>query len=280
MMVREASIDFAVELRHLAPEAAVKPRRQHAGDAVAAIDGDAHRPRELDVADDALDVRIEHVALALLAGPRLEIACLDTRAKPLYFIAVERGAGDHHLQAVVVRRVVAAADRDAAVAFQLVRREISDRRRRHADIDDAAPGRDDALGERGLQLGAGEAAVAADGESGCVPFAPERAEGAAALAHDRCGEAFADDAADVVGTKNFGGQFHGRKNSSSRRMSQSPGKPTWPPRPGSSSVTAAAALRVAAISAGSGRKGSLRALIKRVGTRICASHGPLDDELQ
>src|SRR5438477_328121 len=100
------------------------PRRQHAGDAIAAVDGDAHRPRELDVAGDALDVRVEHVALASLAGARLQLARFDARAQALDLIAVERGAGDDHLQAVVLRRVVAAADGDAAVAFQLVRREV------------------------------------------------------------------------------------------------------------------------------------------------------------
>ena len=57
MMVREVAVDVAEELDDVAAEAPIQLGRERAGDAVAAIDGDAHRPRELDVAGDAVEVR-------------------------------------------------------------------------------------------------------------------------------------------------------------------------------------------------------------------------------
>src|SRR5204863_415889 len=63
MVVREAPVDFAVELGDLAAEPPVEARGEHPGDAVAAVDGDLHRACELHVADDALDVGIEHIGL-------------------------------------------------------------------------------------------------------------------------------------------------------------------------------------------------------------------------
>src|SRR5207248_11001201 len=76
MVVREAAVDLAVELGDLAAEAPVEARRQHPGDAVAAVDRDLHRACELHVADDALDVGIEHIGLATLAAAGLEIPAL------------------------------------------------------------------------------------------------------------------------------------------------------------------------------------------------------------
>ena len=51
------------------PRRRIQRRREGAGDAVAAVDGDLHRPRELDVADDAVEVRRRDVVRAV-ACPR------------------------------------------------------------------------------------------------------------------------------------------------------------------------------------------------------------------
>ena len=88
MVVGEAAVDFAVQLGDFAAQAAIKPRREHASDAVAAVHRDAHRPRELHVAGDALDVRIEDVGLAARALAGLEIAALDARFQRLDLVAV------------------------------------------------------------------------------------------------------------------------------------------------------------------------------------------------
>ena len=280
MVVGEAPVHLAVELGHFAAQAPVEPRREHAGDAVAAVDREVHAPRELHVPGDALDIGVKHVRFAALARAGLEIAALDARAQRLDLIAVERFAGDHHLQAVVLGRVVAAAHGDAAAAAQVMRREVGNGRRRHADIDHVGARAGDAFGQRRDQLGARQPAVAAHREGRRVALASERAERPADVAHDRRRQAAADDAADVVGAKDLGGQLHARRNSISRRVSQPRAKPTCPPEGGSSSETQPAAPRVAASSARSGRNGSLRALMTSVGTRMRASHGPLDEDVQ
>src|SRR5207245_10240447 len=130
------------------------------------------------------------------------------------------------------------------------------------------------------QLGTREPAVAAHREGRGIALAPERAERAPDLAHDRGREALAHDAADVVGAEDFAGEFHVRKNSSRRRASHAPRKPTWPPVRGNSSNTPLAALAVAASSASSGRQGSLRALIASVGTWMRSSQAALQDAVE
>src|SRR5439155_13358219 len=114
MVVRKAPVHFAVQLLHLAAQPPVKPRREHAGDAVAAIDRDAKRTRQPYVARDALDVRIEDVGGAALAASLAWLSRLDPAAQLLHVFAPQRAACDHHLEAVVIGRVMAAGDGDAA----------------------------------------------------------------------------------------------------------------------------------------------------------------------
>src|SRR6185437_12951259 len=56
MMIRKAPVDVAEEQGDVAAEPPVEVGRECAGNAVAAIDGDAHRPREMNVAGDAIEV--------------------------------------------------------------------------------------------------------------------------------------------------------------------------------------------------------------------------------
>src|SRR3546814_7999294 len=55
-------------------------------------------------------------------------------------VAVQGLAADHDLEAVVVGRVVAARDRDAAAGVEVEGTEVHHRRGRQADVDDVAPG--------------------------------------------------------------------------------------------------------------------------------------------
>src|SRR6266849_777254 len=283
MMVRKAPVDLAVELGHLAAQAPVEPRREHAGDAVAAVDRDMERPRQLYVGGDALDIGVQHIRSAAFSRTGLELLFFNPAAQLLYVLAPERVARHHHLEAVVFGRIVAAAHRDAAATAQVMRGEVGDRRRRHADLDDAGARRREPVGQGSDELGPRQPAVAANREGRRAALAPERAERAADVAHDRGRKAAADHAADVVGTKDFGRQAQAAKNSRTRWGSQvrrpgngPTGNPAWPPVRGNSSSTQGAALRAAASMAGSGRKGSLRALITRVGTRTRLSQGPLE----
>ena len=70
MVIRERAIDVAEQLDHFGAHAAIQVARKRTGHAVAAVDRDLDRARQLDVADDALeaggaDVTAGVVAMAL-----------------------------------------------------------------------------------------------------------------------------------------------------------------------------------------------------------------------
>ncbi len=79
-------------------------------------------------------------------GP--EIERLDASSQTLDRLARERFAGQHHLQAVVLRRVVTAGHHHAAALMQLVHREVQHRCRTDADVGDVYTGGLQALGQR------------------------------------------------------------------------------------------------------------------------------------
>ena len=80
-----------------------------------------------------------------LSGPALVAALVRGLASTgLDVVAINRAAGQHHLEAVVVLRVVAARDLDARAATMLGARSghVVEHRRGHgADVDDIQPGR-------------------------------------------------------------------------------------------------------------------------------------------
>jgi len=114
---------------------------------------------------------------------------------------VQRVAADHHLQTVVVGRVVAAGDLHAGAGVEMEGGVVEHRRRRQADVDDLAAGGLQPLGEVLGQLGARQAPVAADHHTPLAAGLAGRAEGAADLAHDLRPQVLGHHPADVVGTK-------------------------------------------------------------------------------
>src|SRR6185369_14998106 len=102
MVIREIAVDLAEELDDLAAELAQQARRDDPGHAVAAVDRDAHGPRDLRVADNAIDIGIQHLRARFPPGKRSgQRARLDAFAYPLDFVARERVACDNHLEPVV-----------------------------------------------------------------------------------------------------------------------------------------------------------------------------------
>ena len=136
-----------------------------------------------------------------------EVVVGDALAQGLDQLAVQGLAAEHHLEAVVVRRVVAAGDRHARVATQLEGGEVGDRRRHAADVDDVDTGGADAVGQRASQGRAGEATIATDGNRRLLARACFGTEGVADGAHRVGGEGGVDDAANVVGLEDFGGGY-------------------------------------------------------------------------
>src|ERR1043165_2746446 len=218
---------------------------------------------------------------AFLSGAGAELLFLDSPSELLDVFPVQRVARHHDLEAVVLRRIVAAAHPPAAAGSQGMRREVGDRVRRHADVDHVRARRVQALGERRHELRAREPSVAAHREDRRLALPPQRAERAADVAHDFGRQAAADHAADVVGPENLGWNAHKFRNSKRCWGSQPrrPGNgaarnPAWPPVRGNSSTTHGAAFRAARSRSRSGRNGSLRALSTSVGTRMCSRYGP------
>ena len=95
--------------------------------------------------------------IALAAA--LETVARDALVKVLDG-AFGQGLPAHHdLEAVVVRRIVAAGHRHAATGIESVRRVIDDRRGHGAKIDHVDAGFAQSIGQRPRQLRAGKPAV-------------------------------------------------------------------------------------------------------------------------
>ena len=153
VVVREVAVDLGVQLGHVAAERAQDARRRRARDAVAGIDHDLHRRASL----QSPTMRCAVLGAGCPSSPTRPrpvhvVLGLDALAQALDLVAVDRAAGQHHLEAVVVLRVVAAGDLDAAVAAVLAARGghvVQHRRRHRADVDHVEPGRRQAADQRG-----------------------------------------------------------------------------------------------------------------------------------
>ena len=126
-------------------------------------------------------------------------------------LRLERVAGDRtrffadELHAVVLFRVVAGRDHDAAVEFEMSRRKVDHFRAALADIHDIAAGFREAANECIADGRTGQADVVADSDFLRVKQARENAA-------DAVSEVFVDvfriDAADIISTESLVAQFH------------------------------------------------------------------------
>jgi hypothetical protein len=163
----------------------------------------------VDVAGDAIAVRrIDVVRAHRAAGAALPAFGLHHAAQGLDVLAVDRAAGQHHLEAVVVARVVAARHLDAAAA-QRVRGKVQHGRGDHADVEHLhAGGHQPAPAPPPAR--AGQAPVAPHGHHALAQRQRLGAEGQAqALGHGLV-QGGGRGAADVVGLEDAGCHLHGR----------------------------------------------------------------------
>ena len=135
-MIREIAVDFAEEFLHRAAESAIEIGRGSAGDAVAAVDGDFHRSCELDAADDVFEIFGGDVFFAIAAGAAGKFAGLGACAQRRDGVTGKRFAGQHDLDAVVLRRVVRTGEHGARHGVEVVGGEVEHRRADAADVDD------------------------------------------------------------------------------------------------------------------------------------------------
>ena len=204
VVVGEIAVHFAEQLGYLAANRAQNGRGRCARHAIAAIDNNLDRPRQLDVADDARLIRLHHIG-RLAQATRFERPAfgLHGLAQVLDVVAINGATRQHHFEAVVVFGVVAASHLDAATA-QRVGCEVQHGRGDHADIDDGdarvlQPGHQ-CLG----QSGATQPAIAPHGNRG-LPFGQRhRAKRTTQAARDVFVDSRRHYAADVVGFEDAG----------------------------------------------------------------------------
>ena len=171
MMVGEIPVDFAIQLRHRAAQAAEQLGRGRAGDAVAAVDGDVHRSARASRRRRCAQVGFAHVGdVEYLPAPCAEFAA---------FHRAGAGAGCHRPRAsppasTIFRPLYSGGlwlpvTMTHAAAAEMVRGEIAHRRGRHADVDDVDARRAEALRQRARQRRPGQPAVAADRRPRLLP---------------------------------------------------------------------------------------------------------------
>ncbi len=213
MVIRESAVHFTEQLDHFAAHAAIQVARECTGHTVAAIDRDLDRACQLDVVYDALQVGGADVVGRIRTRRRSRGAVMldDALVQRGDRLAVDRFAGQHHLEAVIVRRIVAAGDHDAGRCVQHVGAEVDHRRGHYAQVDHVHAGCLQALRQRCGQFRAGQTAVTSYHH---LLFALSQcglAEGLADLPGHARVQGLADNAADVVGFEDGFGQGEHKK---------------------------------------------------------------------
>ena len=198
MVGREGPVDGLVQQHVPARQSRREPRHDAPGRAVAGVPADAEpragasllgKARDIGVLDSDLGDRAPALDKVTRGGERPE--------RPDAF--AEKGfARHHHLEAVIVRRVVRAGDHDARVEAQMVHGEIEHRRRPEADAGHVDAGGGKPFHQRRLQAGRTQPAVTAHRRA--LPAAPRQngAEGAAEGGRIRLRQGLADNAARIV----------------------------------------------------------------------------------
>ena len=197
MVVGEAPVDVGEQQVVLARQQLSELLDHPACRTVAGIPADpvraagiaCHQPPDIGV----LDVIVADGAFALFP-----VALGAHAAELLDVFAEERLVLQHHLEAVVVGRVMAAGDHDAAVDLQRRLGVIEHRRRPQADPHHVDAALRQALDQRRFELDRGDATVAAHRHAGAAGAAHDRAEAAADRGRIRRAQGFADHPADVI----------------------------------------------------------------------------------
>ena len=149
--------------------------------------------------------------------PSLQSPAAARCAELLDLRAEHRAALQQQLEAVVVGRVVAAGDLDAAVDVEIVGREIEHRRGAHADLHDVDPAFGQAADQRGFEHPANGCGRRGRRRSRRAPSScAKRGEGAAERISVGFGQRVADDPADVIFAQDGGVELCG----SSRCLTQ------------------------------------------------------------
>ena len=166
MVVGEVAIDFTEKLHHFAAQSAKNRGGRRARNAIARVDHNFHRPCQLDVSHDSRHVSGLYAVLGdgsrcnafttMQAGYKLgrQVVVDHSVMQRLNFVAINRASGQHHFEAVVVLRIVAAGYLDTRCAKR-AGSKVQHRRSHHADIQHIDTTGSQAAHERYRQRGAG-----------------------------------------------------------------------------------------------------------------------------
>src|SRR6185503_15195617 len=170
------------------------------------------------VLDHVVLVLAEDRPMLVRSGAAEEGAGFQPTPEVLDLVAVQRFASEAELEAVVVGRIVAAGDLDAAVEVPMEDREVDEGCGHDAELDDPEPGRAETVDQGGRICIRGEPAVASDAHAPRVALEGQRAEGPAERAGELRVEIPLGDATDVVFAKDRRVQFSTSTWCRSRRL--------------------------------------------------------------
>ena len=109
-----------------------------AAGAFARVHHHADAPREMELRRDLLHVGRHRIRRLLAAFAALQVARLDRAANLLNGFPMNRRGPAHHLEAVKLRRIVAAGNHHPAVGAQMKYRVVEHRRGRHPEVGHVA----------------------------------------------------------------------------------------------------------------------------------------------
>ena len=214
VVVGEGAVHVRVQRHHVAAQQHQCFRGGHTGGAVAAVHHHLERARQLVAALHGVQVGGQHVPLLAAALAFAEIALLNAGLEGLDGVAGQGGALNNHLEAVVVRRVVAAGDHYAGVGVVVVvGGEIQHRGGHQAQIHHFAAAGLQAVGEAVHQRRGRQSAVAAHRHGVAALAAYFSADGQTDQAGGVVGEGVLVNAANVVGAEQGAGKSGGHTKS-------------------------------------------------------------------
>src|SRR5262249_55504907 len=162
------------------------------------------------------------------AGAGAQRSGLHAPPQRLDVVAVQRLRSEAELEAVVVRRVVAAGHLHPTAQLPMEDGEVEQRRRAHPDVDHVDAGGADAVAERGgVGLG-GQPAVAAHGDQLGAPLRRQRTERLAQSVGEPCVEVALRHPADVILAEDAGIQLNTSTECLSRSSLESQSSKRWP----------------------------------------------------
>jgi len=203
MVIREGPVDLG-EQANMASRHPLDHRGDNvAGRSVAHVPDHGQAAAVAGFGDQVVDIGRLDLDLVDHTGAVHEVLRRDQGADRLHVFAIEgRGAVDagseHHLEAVVFRRIVRARHHDAGGRLEPINSEIEHRRRAQPDPVDLEPAGRKSVAQAPLQLGRRQPAVVAGAHVRAALARHDRAEGPADGEGGVGGQRLADDAPDVV----------------------------------------------------------------------------------